>query len=260
LRPDPKTGNSAAFRLADGDRVVFPLKHTPESIAKRRSKIWSATPGRVFAEGKISREEKTQRPPQLGDLLWNAASGQFVNVGVDFSKLTIHRLKSDAGEEEHIVVDLDAPFARWKNGETDAAQKSNVELQWGDVVEFAKLPGVKPEDLRDYASGERGEFIRDMRKRTVTVIVGQSPVKTALNAGEMGKARFTGSEAMASWQIDGQVDGAFLLVTLVQRELGSKRCRVVLKSGDRTRTISPDEVATFAEPLRDGDSVDITEL
>ena len=255
VRPAPGSNVRPRLRIADGDRVVFPLKHTPESIAKRRGKIWSAAPGRVFSEYQIAKAEKDQRPPQLGDLLWKGATGKFVNVGVDFSKLTIHRLKGDAGEEEHIVVNLDAPFARWKSGEADAAQKANVELQWGDVVEFATLPGAKPEELRDYAEGERGEFIRDMRKRTVIV---EGPFsEMILTAGDLGKP---GYREDSGWDPQGGPDEAFLLRTLVKRTIDGKRCRVVLKSGDRTRTISPDEVATFAEPLRDRDKVDITEL
>ena len=133
--------------LAAGDRLVIPLQPAadPPALAARRQAINFAAPGRFFTEQVFARASDPIGTPTLGELIMQAYLDPMILPYPDFSKIVIHRLKGDAGEEESLPVDLLAAMQAPALQTPADARRADVALQWGDVVEIPVDPVFHPE-------------------------------------------------------------------------------------------------------------------
>ncbi len=133
-------------RLADGDRLVIPLAPAgePQALAARRSAIRFGARDLLFAQPVFVWRPEEIGARTLGELLMQAyLNRSMVPTIPDLSKITIHRLKGDGGEEEGLPVNLAQSIAALDlTGPAENARKADVSLRWGDTVEIGALPAA----------------------------------------------------------------------------------------------------------------------
>jgi ankyrin repeat protein len=132
-------------RLGDGDRIIMPLRaaNNADAIARRRLGIFQTAPGRLLGQRVFEWKQKDNTARTLGEFLMQSyLAGEMIVPAPDLSKIALHRLKGDSGEEETLRIDFTKATAAVSNATTyEQARALDVPLRWGDVVEIASGPG-----------------------------------------------------------------------------------------------------------------------
>jgi hypothetical protein len=167
LRSENGAVKEVPARMSDGDRIIIPLRppDDAEALAKRRKGIFQAAPGRVFGAQIFTWREKDHAPRTLGEFLVESyRASEMVIPDPDLSRIIIHRLKTDTGEEEHLPADFAKAISTGPDLEPEEARKLDVPLEWGDIVEISsrEVPvadwaglGSRAADFFNRALGER---------------------------------------------------------------------------------------------------------
>jgi hypothetical protein len=141
---DPMKVKSMPARLANGDRVIIPLRSAgePESLKNRRSGIFRTIADGVFGECVFRFHEKDNAPRTLGELIAESyRNSPMIAPDPDLSNIRIRRLKREDNSEAVLKIDF-ARIAGSVSAKTpeDEARRLDVPLEWGDIVEIGTLP------------------------------------------------------------------------------------------------------------------------
>ncbi len=254
-------------RLADGDRVVIPLRaaNDPEALNQRRSGIFRAAPGRVFGERVFERKHDDPVPRTLCELIAESYAGSPMIVPhPDFSRITIHRLNGDSGEEEAIAVDLSEAVRKVEVQTPEADVRAHdIILQWGDMVEIAQINGVDPGAWTGFDLQTQLFFKKAL---TRSVRSGGKPVV-------LQPLFLVFQRSGRTWNVSYPSGGGtfqfharpfpFTLQGFAGRVGGQNWDRVLrakVRSGNQVREIDPKLVKPEEVWLRDGDEIEIEQL
>jgi len=177
----------------------------------------------------------------------------------DLSKIRIHRVKNDQGEEEIIPVD-------WSNAvknvtvdtEPGEVRKGNIELQWGDVVEINSRPGDRLLDWSGF-DGQVRLFFTRMLTRGIKV---QGWTSTGnefkVSNGLELQPRFRTSTLKARAFVPGPArPQTFTSPFHAPYSSRTNWVKVILRSNGTTREFTPDQWGAVNPWLRDGDSIEV---
>ena len=248
-------------RIGDGDRIVIPLRPAtdPEALARRRTGIFQAAPGRVLGQRVFAWKEQDPGPRTLGEFLMQSyLAGEMVVPLPDLSKIAIHRLKGDVAEEETVTVDLAKAISEVRSSTLPAsARASDVPLQWGDVVELRPAAG----DATNWTgfSTEEVLFLTKALTRTASMAVhgaSAQSISEVMHAPEF--ARFSRAGTVRENPLG---PAPFDLVSFVEPKAAlSTVIRVKLRSGDSVREFTRDQLQEVRPWVRDGDKIEVERL
>ena len=92
----------------------------------------------------------------------------------NLSKITIHRLKGDNGEEESLPVDLiKSILENADQHNDDALRRSDVRLQWGDRVEIPAVEGVDVAQWKELSPTTQAYLNRSLIRQIAVTLNGE---------------------------------------------------------------------------------------
>ena len=247
-------------RLADGDQIIIPLRppDDADALARRRAGIFQAAAGRVLGQRIFESKAQENTPPTLCEFLMQSyLFGEMIVPLPDLSKITIHRLKGEAGEEETLSIDLRKAIASVSNQTTPEESRAlDVPLHWGDVVEVAPLPG----DAKQWAgfSAPTVFFLQRVLTREVSW-------NSAANAGKVSLkpvfAAFRTTDALERGGVNSPHSPFSVQALLSAASIAPEEIvRLAIRSGDGVREFTSEQIREMDLWLRDGDSVGIERL
>jgi ankyrin repeat protein len=262
LRSDSPTQRvkDLAARLADGDRVVVPLKGVDDaaSINDRKSGIFRVAPGRIFGECVFRLHEKDNAPRSLGELIEGSYGGSNLIVPEpDFSNVRVYRLKPDNSGEDTITVNL-AKSIDSVSTKTSRQEAIDLDfpLQWGDIVE---IPTKKDADISQWRglTPQTKFYLTKALSRQVLYRTNNGNTEPVIFAPSYREFQYTPTLNDSGFWFTSKVPTSDFRPMRFATKHSKNQVKIRLVSGPTTREFTPEEFKSINPWLIDNDLIDI---